>query len=88
MGKAGGMAVERENETALKPNSITQFFADVGKGVRGGVVAWITAGILALITAGGTYYYNKFRDEAKEAKINQTNISARDALAEARRSVG
>ena len=82
------MAVERENETALKPNSITQFFADVGKGVRGGVVAWITAGILALITAGGTYYYNKFRDEAKEAKINQTNISARDALAEARRSVG
>lgn len=82
------MAEERENGPAGKPNSIKQFFADIGKGLRGGVVAWITAGILGLITAGGTYYYNKFRDEAKEARINETNISAKDALEEARRSVG
>lgn len=82
------MAEIREDEPATKLNPIAQFFADIGKGLRGGVVAWITAGILGLVTAGGTIYYNKFRDEVKEARISETNISAKDAFEEAKRNVG
>lgn len=37
-------------------------------------MAWITAGILGLVTAGGTLYFKEFRQEVEEARIDETNI--------------
>jgi hypothetical protein len=37
-------------------------------------VAWITAGILGLVTAGGTLYFKTLREEGEEARINEPNI--------------
>src|SRR4051812_29226318 len=71
-----------------KSGGVARFFLDVGKSLRSGVVGWISAGILAAIVAGGTYYWSQLRDKAKEFEISRTNMSPAEALAEARRSVG
>lgn len=83
-----GMVEERETGTERAPNPLKQFFLDIAKGLRGGAVAWISAGILGAMVAGGTYYYHKLRDTAKEVSLSRTNMGVGEAWAEARRSIG
>jgi hypothetical protein len=82
------MVDQPESNGARKPNPVRHFFADVVNGIRGSAVGWISAAIFGLVVAGGGYYWKKVRDTAKEAALSRTNISAAEAMAEARRDIG